>query len=244
MTAPARALISMLEKAVASVLQNVLGQFIEGIDSHSLQLSIWQGNIALSSLNLNAKAIDALNLPIAVLGGTVGEVCVEVPWKALRSKPIVVRLSKLYVLLASKNVGEWNRKVEEERMREAKRAQLEVWEAMEREKGVFAAMGERLVDQLVQVGAPSSGLALLLPSRLPVPFCACLLACSFPHLPPSLLFLPPAFSPSLLSSLPSFIHQSIPSLRLSPLPPASSLSPHPPACPHRLSCPRPTGADA
>ena len=140
----------MFEKAVAQVLQTVLGQFIKGIDAESLKLSVWNGDIKLVKLELNTEAIDALGLPVAVLGGSVGEVRVEVPWRNLSTKPIVVTVQQLFVLLAPKDVGVWDREAEERRLLTAKREQLELWETMEREKGAWDSMGERMVNQLVQ----------------------------------------------------------------------------------------------
>ena len=141
----------MFEKAVAKVLQQVLGAFVKGIDAESLKLSVWDGDIRLTNLELDIEAVEGLGLPIRVRGGSVGEVRVEVPWRNLSTKPIVVSVQQLYVLVAPKDdTGVWDEEVEERRKLQAKREQLEVWEAMESEKGTWDAMGERVVGQLVQ----------------------------------------------------------------------------------------------
>eukprot|EP00966_Prymnesium_polylepis_P179902 4165254-Prymnesium_polylepis.1 len=138
----------MFEQAVATVLQKVLGQFIKGIDAESLKLSVWNGDIKLVNLELNTEPIDALGLPVAVLGGSVGAVRVEVPWRSLNTKPIIVSVERLYVLIAPKDVGTWDREAEEARVRQWKREQLELWETVQREKSSFEAMNQRMADQL------------------------------------------------------------------------------------------------
>ena len=42
-------------------------------------------------------------LPVCVLRGTVGEVRVEVPWRALRSKPIIVHVERVLLLVTACN---------------------------------------------------------------------------------------------------------------------------------------------
>lgn len=150
----------MFEKAVAVVLQRVLGHFLKGFDSESLKLSVWDGNIALFNLELNTEAIETLGLPVSVLGGTVGEVRVQVPWSHLSTKPITITIKKLLLLVAPKDIDKWDPQAEKQRLLKAKREQLELWETMEREKGALQGMGERMVNQLVQVESPNTCLSV------------------------------------------------------------------------------------
>ena len=78
--------------AVAAVLQKALGAFIEGIDADSLRASIWNGDVVLRGLSLKTSALEALQLPVRVLAGSLGEVRVQVPWRKLRSEPIVISI--------------------------------------------------------------------------------------------------------------------------------------------------------
>ena len=141
----------LLQQAVAKLLQQVLGSFIKGIDTESLRLSVWHGDIRLTDLELDVGAVEGLGLPLRVLRGSVREVRVEVPWRHLSTRPIVVSVEQLHILVAPKgDAGTWDPVAEEKHKLQAKREQLEVWGAMEIEKGAWDAMGERMVAQLVQ----------------------------------------------------------------------------------------------
>ena len=70
---------TLLQSAVAEVLQKVLGAFIKGIDAEGLNLGLWNGDVKLQGLELNTAAFEALRLPVRVVGGKVGEVHCKVP---------------------------------------------------------------------------------------------------------------------------------------------------------------------
>ena len=63
-----------LEGVVSDVLQSVLGNFVRGIDRDHLDLSVWDGDVRLRDLELRTELLDALPLPVKVLGGALGEV--------------------------------------------------------------------------------------------------------------------------------------------------------------------------
>ena len=63
-----------LRRAVADVLERVLGAFVEGIDADSLKLNALDGDVTLKSLRLKISAFEALNLPLSVADGQLGEV--------------------------------------------------------------------------------------------------------------------------------------------------------------------------
>ena len=91
---------SWLEAAVADVLQKVLGAFVRGIDKDSLKLSIWSGDVRLKGLELRTEVLDALPIPVHVLGASLGEIRVVVPWRNLFGKePLSITVEKLLVLV-------------------------------------------------------------------------------------------------------------------------------------------------
>ena len=92
---------SWLEKAVADVLQKVLGAFVKGIDKDSLKLSVWSGDVCLKGLELRTEVLDALPVPVRVLGASLGEIRVVVPWRNLFGKdPLIITIEQLLVLVA------------------------------------------------------------------------------------------------------------------------------------------------
>ena len=125
----------VLEKAVAQVLHQAIGRFVSGIDRENLKLSVWNGDIRLTQLELNTDAIDSLGLPVRVLGGHLGEVSVQVPWRELRTKPIVINLHRVYLLLAPKDASTpLDLEAEAARERKKKFDGLAQWEEAEAEK--------------------------------------------------------------------------------------------------------------
>jgi len=139
----------MLEQAVAEVLQKTLGAYLKGVDAENLNLSVWSGDVRLRKVELRTEALGAL--PVRVLRGTVGEVRVEVPWRSLRSKPIVVHVERVLLLCAPKDGDEpWDAVAELERAREERRSRLAVLEEVEAKKGVFAQLGDRMGRSLIE----------------------------------------------------------------------------------------------
>ena len=138
----------MLEGAVAAVLQKALGAYLEGIDSASLRASVWDGDIVLREVSLRTSALEALQLPVRVLGGSVGVVRVQVPWRKLRTDPIVINIEGLWLLLAPQDSTEqWDEEGERLRKLAAMKQRLEVWEEVEAKKGTNA-MGAGMLEQL------------------------------------------------------------------------------------------------
>jgi len=138
----------MLEGAVAAVLQKALGAYLEGIDSASLRASVWDGDIVLREVSLRTSALEALQLPVRVLGGSVGVVRVQVPWRKLRTDPIVINIEGLWLLLAPQDSTEqWDEEGERIRKLAAMKQRLEVWEEVEAKKGTNA-MGAGMLEQL------------------------------------------------------------------------------------------------
>ena len=89
-----------IEGVVADVLRKVLGAFVRGIDKHSLELSVWDGDVRLQGLELRTEVLDALSLPVRCIGGTLGEVRVCVPWRnLLGDEPMILTIDRVLLRL-------------------------------------------------------------------------------------------------------------------------------------------------
>eukprot|EP01051_Picozoa_sp_SAG22_P037682 SAG22_NODE_18941_length_280_cov_0.535912_1_plen_56_part_01 len=53
----------MFESLLASALDKALGTFFSGIDSKSLELSVFSGEVKLSNLTLKPEVFDGLGVP-------------------------------------------------------------------------------------------------------------------------------------------------------------------------------------
>jgi hypothetical protein len=94
----------MFESIVADILAKSLGKFIE-LDRSQLSLGVWSGDVVLRDVVLRRDALAALNLPVAIRYGTVGRLSLKVPWKSLRSAPVVVELADVALLVLPEDVG-------------------------------------------------------------------------------------------------------------------------------------------
>ena len=146
-----------LESVVASVLQKVLGAFVRGLDKENLELSIWDGDVRLQGLELRTEVLDALPLPVRVIGGSLGEVRVCVPWRnLLGGEPLVITVDGVLLLLAPRGEEE----PEDSAEAEAKRALAEAAEGVEEQQEAQDQMGPGLVDRLVQCAPPAQSRVL------------------------------------------------------------------------------------
>ena len=90
----------MLEGVLAALLERIAGKYVDGIDKKAAKLSVWSGHIVLKNLSLKSSALDDMDLPFRLKYGRLDEMSLDIPWKQIRSKPIVVHLSGLYIILA------------------------------------------------------------------------------------------------------------------------------------------------
>ena len=115
----------MLESWLAPLLMQLLGDYVkpECFDSNSVHLSVWGGYCALSNLELKPEALDVLQLPVALKRGFIGRIEFQLPWGTPGTKPTVVKIDEVYLLLETKY--EWIGARAEARSRAATRSKLE-----------------------------------------------------------------------------------------------------------------------
>ncbi|XP_010540792.1 PREDICTED: uncharacterized protein LOC104814451 [Tarenaya hassleriana] len=88
----------MLEDQVAYLLQRYLGNYVRGLNKEALKISVWQGNVELTNMQLKPEALNALKLPVRVKAGFLGSVKLKVPWSRLGQEPVVVYLDRIFLL--------------------------------------------------------------------------------------------------------------------------------------------------
>ncbi|WCJ20748.1 hypothetical protein M5689_002962 [Euphorbia peplus] len=88
----------MLEDQVAYLLQRYLGNYVRGLSKEALKISVWQGDVELTNMQLKPEALNALQLPVKVKAGFLGSVKLKVPWSRLGQDPVLVYLDKIFLL--------------------------------------------------------------------------------------------------------------------------------------------------
>lgn len=114
----------MLENWLAPLLTRVLGDYVkpECFDAASLHLNVWSGYCVLRDLELKPEALDGLQLPIALRRGYIGCIEFQLPWGTPGTKPTVVKIDEVYLLLETRY--EWTGARAERRAEMARQAKL------------------------------------------------------------------------------------------------------------------------
>lgn len=68
----------MFEGQVAYYLNRYLGRYLNGLETESLKISVWKGDVQLKNLTLKPEALQDLNLPITVKAGLLGSLSLKV----------------------------------------------------------------------------------------------------------------------------------------------------------------------
>ena len=138
---------------LSGLLDKVLGPFVQGINSETLSISLWNGEVTLRNLELRPEALEGFGLPVHVLGAYIGELHLRVPWRSLGSQSITVSIDRIFVLVGPAATGAYDAEEEAKQEATAKEAELAAWEALQdqaakQHSGANAV--ERLLVSLIQ----------------------------------------------------------------------------------------------
>ena len=137
--------------AVASVLNRVLGDWIENLNSDNLNLSIFSGQILLQDLRLKTSAFHNLGLPFHLEYGHVGKIYANIPWTALSTSPLRVLIEDIHIFLNPLPTEHWKPDLEIERRINQKLTTLKQLEALKNSEVESKTPGfvEKLVGKIV-----------------------------------------------------------------------------------------------
>lgn len=90
----------MAKRLLLNLLVSVLGDYIEGLTEDNLKLAVWSGEIALENLQVNRNILQRLNLPIAIIHGSVKSLQVTIPWATLESNPVRIVIDGVYLMVS------------------------------------------------------------------------------------------------------------------------------------------------
>jgi hypothetical protein len=98
----------MLEKALASLLNNLLAEFIEpgNLSQENIQVGVWSGYVVLEQLVIKKSILDLTDTPLSLTHGVIGRFELHIPWNNLGREPVVVVLDQILLLIEPKY--EWD----------------------------------------------------------------------------------------------------------------------------------------
>ena len=144
-----------MNSAVASVLNKVLGDFIDNLNPAQLNLSVFKGKVNLRNLSLKPKVMDLLGVPFKLKFGIIGKIDVDIPWSSLGSTPLVVNIEDIVALVSPKPDKQWSQIEMQKNLLEARQEAIDNFEALNHpefsiseEPGYVASLIEKIVNNV------------------------------------------------------------------------------------------------
>jgi len=122
----------VFESVIANLLNAYLGHFIDDVNASQLQLGAWRGNVELKNLAIKEDAFASLDLPFKIVHGHIGKLTAIIPWSSLYSSPVQLSLNDVFVVAVPNVLEEYDDEIEAERAWQAKKKQLNIIEATQK----------------------------------------------------------------------------------------------------------------
>lgn len=121
----------MFESIVATLLNRLLGAYIENFDSKQLNIGIWSGDVRLKNLKLKRESLDKFKLPLNVKFGHLGELTLQIPWSNLKGKPVKIIIEDVYLLATPIILTDYDTEDDDRREQQLKQDKLQDLEAVQ-----------------------------------------------------------------------------------------------------------------
>lgn len=118
----------MLEGLISQLLNQVLGEFIDDIKPEQLNLSLLKGEVKLQDMAIKSSLFDTLPVPFSLVFGKIGLIRLDVPISNILSRPLIVEVSDIFLVLRPKPMSEWKEEVEIKAFRESTKSKLQSFE--------------------------------------------------------------------------------------------------------------------
>lgn len=99
----------MLERLVEFVLASKLHSLLLDFDRDLFSIWLWQGRVVMQHLHLNPVLCEGLGLPLQLAYGKVEKVDLTVPWRALGTEAVELRVEGVEVVLRTVEKQGWRR---------------------------------------------------------------------------------------------------------------------------------------
>ena len=89
----------MFEKLLERILNDIIGNFVEGIDANKLNIGIWSGKIEIQNIKVKKKLFLEMDLPFIVRNSHIEKLVIVIPWKSLFSSSLQISIETVVALL-------------------------------------------------------------------------------------------------------------------------------------------------
>ncbi|CAG9319687.1 unnamed protein product [Blepharisma stoltei] len=117
-----------MNKAVSTILNKILGNYVEDLNSKQLSLSILKGELELDKVKLRRDIFNDIGYPFNLKYGYIEHLSIRIPWTSLASSPIQIVITGIFALITPLDSSEWNEDTERINQDKNKFKQLEDFE--------------------------------------------------------------------------------------------------------------------
>lgn len=147
---PNRRHTMVFESVAVELVNYVLGDYIENLDTSQLKLGIWGGDINLKDLDIKQSAIDDLDLPFRVAYGHIEKLTLKIPWQSLYSSTYSAAVEGIYMVVVPKSGVKYDAAKEQKLQREAKQRELARIELVKQQEAEKDKQKEEKQDTFVE----------------------------------------------------------------------------------------------
>lgn len=90
----------MFEGILESILNKILGQYIQDLNKQDLNISVWSGDLKLQNVKLRPDIFKQYKIPLELVYGQIGNLKISVPWQNIGSKPVDVLIENVYIVVS------------------------------------------------------------------------------------------------------------------------------------------------
>lgn len=91
----------MLEKVLADLVLNSIGDYVGKINSENLKVGLWKGHVELVNLELKRGALCKSGaLPFSIKHSVIGRISFTIPWNNLQTSPVIVSIENVCIVLS------------------------------------------------------------------------------------------------------------------------------------------------
>lgn len=94
----------MFENLIWGLVEYYAHKYLRNFSTEVKEVDWWNGKVAMDNVELNAKEIAELNLPIRVKSGYIYKISIEIPWKRILSDPVRVYVEGIEVRQTKKHI--------------------------------------------------------------------------------------------------------------------------------------------
>ena len=147
----------MFEGIVVSLLNKLLGKYVDNLDTNQLSISVWKGDVVLQNLRLKKDALRQFNLPIDVLEGYLGELVLNFSLSDFKNTPVNLKIKDVLLLAVPTTETDYNEELEEKellhnKLQKIQRMELEEIELLnennDKQETYMAQLMAKIIDNL------------------------------------------------------------------------------------------------